>query len=523
MLFHNAHILTQNPEMPIAEAFLVENGKIAWIGLEKDAPLSLEKTDLGGKTVLPGFVDSHIHVWKVGNLLTYTLDVRGISSIQALQEKIRKFDEENPQNQWIQVRGFNEIMMAEGRMPTKEDLDAVSTEKPIYLLRTCAHIAVFNSKALELAQAHPQMKLPEGGIADLDENGQLTGVFRETAMGVITQHIPSFSAQQYADMIHAASAELLKHGVTSATDPGVLSDLLQIYQDLDAQNALKMRFNVMKIRLPDGGDTPLENPKPYFSEHLRIDTIKFFSDGGLSGKTAAVSRSYRDLNEFGILRFEEQHLYDLAIDAHKSGLRIAIHAIGDRAIEVVLNVYESLYTQYPSTQHHRIEHFGLPTDAQLKKAKALGISVCPQPIFIYEMGANFRKYLDDQVLEKTYPLRTFLDIGLTTSFSTDAPVVQSVNPFVGIQAALTRKDRTGEMIAAQEGVSIEEALYAYTMGGALVNGNAHEVGSLATGKFADFIVLNENPLKVLSENVCNILVEKTYLGGILHYALGMKK
>lgn len=517
MLFYNAHILTQNPEMPQAEAFYVENGKISWIGLEKDAPNTDHKTDLGAKTVLPGFIDSHIHVWKVGNLLTYTLDLRGVSSIPELQDRLRTFAEQHPHSEWIQARGFNEITMQEGRMPTKSDLDAVCADRPIYLLRTCAHIAIFNSCALEMAHAHPQMHIPDGGIMDLDENGALTGVFRETAMGVITRHIPPFAPSQYADMIHAASRALLKHGVTSATDPGVLSDVLETYLDLDAQDALEMRFNVMKIRLPDGGSIPLENPHPYFSDKLRIDTIKFFSDGGLSGKTAALSRPYRNLDEYGILRFDEKHLYDLAVDAHKTGLKIAIHAIGDRAIEVVLNVYEKLYTEYPSTQSHRIEHFGLPTDAQLQKAKTLGINVCPQAIFIYEMGANFRKYLDDEALSRTYPIKTFFEQGLKVSLSTDAPVVKELNPFVGIQAALTRRDREGMLIAPDEGISISQALYAYTMGSAIANGNAHEAGSLAVGKFADFIVLDQNPLSILPEKLCNILVEKTYLGGMLVY------
>lgn len=520
-LFYNGNFLTQNRQNPTANAMLVENRRILAIGNEntfQDLDETVHKRDLQGKTVLPGFIDSHIHVWKVGNLLTYTLDVRGIESIEALQDRLSDEVRQNPEAIWMQARGFNEATMHEGRMPTRHDLDKITTEKPIYLLRTCAHIAVFNSKALELAQITKDTHLPFGGIMDLDEHGEPNGILRETAMGLVTKHIPPFSEAQYETMIHAASTALLQHGVTSATDPGVLPDLLQVYRNMDAENALKMRFNVMAIRLPDGGEVPLPLPETYSSERLTIDTIKFFSDGGLSGKTAAISRPYRGfeaINDCGILRFDEQRLYEMAEEAHQNGLRIGIHAIGDRAIETVLNVYAKLYDEMPSSKSHRVEHFGLPTDAHIAKMVRYGIHALPQAIFLDEMGPNFRKYLDDGFISRCYPIRTLLDAGVKTSLSTDAPVVKSLNPFQGIQAAVTRLDRTGVAISPSEAISIEEALYLYTMGSADANGNAHEVGSLEVGKKADFIVLNQNPLESSSDLLKEIKVLQTFVDGEL--------
>lgn len=514
-LYHNGLLLTQNLHQPTATAFSVVEGRIEAIGtMEELMALEVdERVDLQGRTVLPGFIDAHIHVWKVGNLRTYTLDVRGLTRLSEILAHIKAYAEANPGLAWVQARGFNEAILEEGRMPTRADLDAILPDRPVFLLRTCAHIAVFNSKALALAGLTPETPVPAGGEVQVDENGELNGIVCETALGLVTKAIPLFSDAQYSDMIHAAAKELLRLGVTSATDPGVLPDLLATYRRMDAERVLPMRFNVMAIRLPDGGNQALSLPETYLSEWLRIDTIKFFSDGGLSGKTSAVSRPYRGFSDTGILRFTEERLYDLAVEAHQRGLRIATHAIGDMAIETVLKVYERLYTETASPQKHRIEHFGLPTDAHIETMVRLGLSAVPQPIFLEELGPNFRKYLDDGYLARCYPVRTLLDAGMTVAFSTDAPVVKAMNPFIGIQAAVTRMDRLGVQISASEAISTEEALYAYTMGAATANGNAHEVGSLEAGKFADFIILDQNPLEMEPSALQEVCVLATYLAG----------
>jgi predicted amidohydrolase YtcJ len=517
IFFYNGTILTQDKANPYVEAIAVEQDKIVAVGRWEEVKTlkqaDSQVIDLQGQTLTAGLIDSHIHVWKVGNLLTYTLDVRGIGSISELQDRLSEYARQNPDAEWIQARGFNEAVMQEGRMPTRHDLDKVIADKPVYLLRTCAHIAVFNTKALEISGLTQNTPIPFGGIVDLDESGKPNGIVRETAMGLVTRHIPPYSVAQYEDMIHAAAKELLAHGVTSATDPGVMPDLLETYRNMDKKGALPMRFNVMAIRLPDGGNTPLPLPETHFSERLRIDTIKFFSDGGLSGKTAAISRPYRGFTDNGILRFDEKHLYDLAVEAHRNGLRIGIHAIGDRAIETVLNVYQRLYAETLSTQSHRIEHFGLPTDAHIETMARLGLSAVPQPIFLDEMGPNFRKYLDDGFLARCYPIRTLLDQGVKVAFSTDAPVVKNLNPFVGMQAALTRLDRTGVALSLDEAISAEEALYAYTMGSAIANGNEDEVGSIQVGKYADLVILDQNPIETPPHQIHKIKVKATYLNG----------
>ncbi|MBZ0306662.1 MAG: amidohydrolase [Anaerolineae bacterium] len=511
-IFYHGLLLTQDQKLPRAEAVAVQNGKILAVGSNDEilplAQASTRKFDLAGCTLIPGFNDAHVHVWKVGHLLTSMLDVRGVGSLPELQQKMAVFSANLRDGQWFMGRGYNEAQMVEGRHPTRHDLDAVLPDRPAYLIRTCAHIAVVNSKALEIAGITADTLPPPGGRIDRDEHGIPTGVLHETALGLVFNHIPEPTADDYTAMITAATRHQLSYGITSATDPGVMPNLLAVYQKMDAEKKLLNRLNVMKIRRPDGGTQTLPLPEKYHSDHLHVDSVKFFADGGLSGATAALSIPYRHKNDTGVPRFELEELYELALEAHQAGLRIGIHAIGDVAIEQVLNVYEKL-----PGKRHRIEHFGLPTPDHLRRARAAGVIVVPQTIFIYELGGNFRKYLPDSLLPGTYPVRAMLDAGLEVALSSDAPVVKNDNPLLGMQAAILRKDVAGEQVAPAQAITAREALYAYTMGGAIASGDETNRGSLTPGKWADFAVLSGSPLDTPPEALTDLRVEMTIVGG----------
>ena len=217
------------------------------------------------------------------------------------------------------------------------------------------------------------------------------------------------------------------------------------------------------------------------------------------------------------MRFDEDRMYEMAVEGHKAGFRIGTHAIGDVAIDTVLNVYKRLYDETPSPQRHRVEHLGLPNRAHFDLMAKYNMVSVPQTIFIKELGPNFRKYLDDQYLELTYPVRSVLDKGIDLALSSDAPVVKSFNPMTGLMAAVNRKDREGVTISLSEAITEEEALYAYTMGGAIVNGDEDNRGSIAKGKWADLVILASNPLKVETEEIENVKVDSTFVGGKLVY------
>jgi len=328
----------------------------------------------------------------------------------------------------------------------------------------------------------------------------------------VTRVIPPPSAGDYEAMIVAGLRHQLSLGITSSSDCGVTPALLAVYRAIDARGALPSRINVMPLRRVDGVADPVPLPERFESGKLRVDTMKFLADGGLSGATAALSVNYRHADQKGVLRFDREELLGLCQETHDAGWRIATHAIGDVAIDQMLDIYESL-GPHPRGLAHRIEHFGLPDATQLARAAAMGIIAAPQAIFIHSLGRNFRNYLPDAFLPRTYPIRAMLDAGVRVALSSDAPVVEDDNPLVGMMAAITRRDNEGHLIAPEQAIEAREALYGYTMGGAVASGDERNRGSIEAGKWADLAVLSGDPLAAPPETLPDITVDLTFVGG----------
>ncbi len=269
------------------------------------------------------------------------------------------------------------------------------------------------------------------------------------------------------------------------------------------------------MRLSEENGTTLPLPERYASEFLRIDAVKLFADGGLSGATAALKSSYRHDASRGLERLSGEQIFTLAADAQAAGLRVCTHAIGDRAIDNVLAAYERLdrLGPAPSGRGHRIEHFGLPDAAQIARAARIGVMAAPQTIFLHALGANFRRYLTEPYLSRTYPIHSMLRAGIVVALGSDAPVVPDDNPLLGIQAAVTRRDGEGEAIAPGEAITVEEALYGYTMGGAIACGEDDRRGSLTQGKWADLVQLDRDPTETPPEEIASIRVVRTFVRG----------
>ncbi|AYL94484.1 amidohydrolase [Mucilaginibacter celer] len=464
-----------------------------------------------GKTLMPGLNDSHIHIWKVGNLKTYMLDVRGAQSLDHLLQMLADYALQYPEAAWITARGFNEAAWKNGQIPTKTDLDKVIKDRPVYVIRTCAHIAVCNSKALKLCNITANTPVPDGGVIYQGDDGKPNGIFSETALGLITKNIPPYTKTELKTMVLAAREELYKYGVTSATDPAVDPLLLDTYYEMHRENRLGFRLNAIPIILPDGGDQPYPIPDYYTSDEFNVNTVKFFSDGGLSGKTAALKRPYKNSAEQGVLRLNKDQYITLASQASAKGLSIATHAIGDAAIQFVIDSYKELKKLFPDIKN-RIEHLGLPETKHLEAMHKYEIATSMQSIFISELGKNFIKYLDEDYLNRCYPVKSVIDNNILMALSSDAPVVKNLNPFKGVQAAVTRTDDEGSIIAAHEAITVAEALKAYTYNAALIS-KTEQTGSLAAGKFADFIVLDGDPLKISHEQLNTIKVKQTFVNG----------
>jgi len=519
-IFVNGNVLTMHRPRRVG-AVAVANGRIVATGDEGDlrsrANSSTQLIDLEGRTLVPGFEDAHAHIWKVGQLLTTSLDLRRSTSIEEIGTLLKQRDAILPKGAWLLGRGFNEISLAEGRKPTRRDLDRFVADRPILLTRTCGHIFVANGTALQLAGIEKEAKQPDGGIIEREPDGEPNGLLHETAVGLVNRVIPAPTRADYRAMIEAALNHQLTLGITSSSDCGVLPGLLDTYLEMDADSTLPARMLVMPLGRPDGSTGPLSLPPKHHSPMLRVDTVKFLADGGLSGGTAALTVPYRNSSFSGVTRFQTDELADLFADAHRQGWRISTHAIGDAAIEQVLGLYEQL-GPHPNGLAHRIEHVGLPSMSQLQRMSKASIFAVTQPIFLDELGANFKAFIPAQLETRVYPIRAMIDAGLTVAFSSDAPVVSDDSPLAGMQAAILRRTREGDSILPEQAVTAEEALYAYTVGSAIVAGEKHVRGSIQPGRWADFAALSADPTAVEPEAIRNIVVEQTYLAGKLVYS-----
>jgi predicted amidohydrolase YtcJ len=331
-------------------------------------------------------------------------------------------------------------------------------------------------------------------------------------MGLVSSHLPLPTAADYEAMVRAFSRHQLERGITSSSDCGIRPELLEAYRAMDARGALTQRLNVMPLRRLDGRSDNVPLLERSLSERLRVDTIKLLADGGLSSATAALSMSYRHADTRGVHRFEAEELRGLMRDAHAAGWRLAVHAIGDEAIERVVSAYESLGPEVPR-RRHRIEHLGLPDRGHLRRAASLKIVAVPQTVFIHSLGRNFREYLPEALLARAYPVREMMEAGIPVALSSDAPVVEEDSPLLGIQAAVLRRDAEGIAIAPDQAITAAAALRAYTAGGAFASGDEANRGTLSPGKWADLAVLGDDPVAVNPEGLSRIRVDMTVVGG----------
>lgn len=517
-LFYNGVIHTMDPAYPSIEAVLVgDDGRIQAVGKRDAITLpSAQPVDLQGRTLIPGFNDAHVHVAPLGMLLTQYVDVRAhvAPDIPTVLALLAERTAREPDGSWVQGSGYNEALLAEGRHLTRDDLDQVSTDHPILVTRTCGHIAVANSRALELAQITAATADPAGGVIVRRANGQPSGILQETAIELVAHLIPEPSAEVIAGAIRTAMQHQLRLGITSATDPAPTPTEVAIYRQLEANGELPVRINLLPIRR--SGATIIPLPEKFVSDTLRIDSVKFFADGGMTSATAAISIPYREVGGHGVLIYDAEDLTELMWESHTNGFRMATHANGDVALEQVIRIYELCQARNPRPGlRHRLEHLALPTADHLARCAKIGVMAATQTVFLPAMGATFRRYMPESYFSRAYGVRAMLNAGLAVALSTDAPVVPDDNPLIGLKAAIDRLDHAGNPLGAEQAITPYEALYAYTMGGAILSGDEANRGSLTPGKWADLVILSGDPLTTPPVQMLDLRVEQTYVGGEL--------
>jgi len=492
------------------EALVIREGKIEYVGSNEDAieigGSRARIVDLRGSVILPGIVDAHVHLDEVG-LSSRIIDLRGVRSIGELKEKVRRArDKGKIIKGWIIGRGWDHELFKERRMPTRYDIDQVCPDIPTLLIRVCGHVAVANTKALEISNIMSKVATKN---VEVDERGVPTGVIFEDEISSIMDSIPKMSIVERVEIIEEALNVLASHGVTAVGFMSCTPESFEALQILKKNRRLPIRvmvyftYNMIKylkaLRLRGG----------YGDDMLKVMGIKIFMDGSLGGRTAFLRKPYSDSNTRGILRMSRREVRNVLEEAHSLDLQVAIHAIGDGAVEEALNAIEDSGIDGSSC---RIEHASVVDEEIIKRMKRLKITAVVQPHFIISDWWIVKRLGIDRA-KWAYAFKSMINAGVKVAFSTDAPV-EPVNPWLTIYAAVTRGKYEGLELykyTANESLTFEEALECYTNGSrrALLM----EDVMLREGMVADLTVVDRDPYAVSVQDLKRVRNVATIVNG----------
>lgn len=525
LLVHGGPILTMDPDRPIADAVLMQFGKIVAVGSIADVSAlragAVDEFDLRGRLATPGLNDAHAHIMMTGFAQTeLSLAAPDVSSIADIKDLVAERAAQTPAGEWIVGQGYDQASLAEGRHPNRQDLDNVAPDHPVFLWRSCHHIAVANSRALAKAGISARIPDPSDGSIDRDEHGEPTGVLRESVTNLVTAVRPEPSELDIAEALLQGGLEFRRNGFTSATEAGIrLPEQLRAYQRLWRTGDLPLRSYLMMV-IDDTLDelASLGIQTGYGDDWLTIGPAKLFSDGSIGGRTARTRAPYEgEPDNFGLWMISPDEIESRVIRAHNAGLQVGIHAIGDAAIEAVLDAYAAAQAQNPRPNaRHRIEHCSLLDEGLLDRIQAQGVIPIPGTTFLHYMRPVYLQNLGAERVRYAYAMRTFAERGIVAAASSDAPVVP-VNPLLGIQTMVTRRDRLGDDIFPKEAVTVEAALRAYTWAPAYASFSEGRKGTLATGYLADLTVFESDLRQVLPDHLAAQRIDATIAGGEIVY------
>ncbi len=515
VLFLNGHLLTM-AEPPVASAMAIAGERIVAVGDDTLAErfTATETVDLEGRTLMPGFIDSHTHIR--GNPPHY-IDLTEVSSVAEIVRLVQAKAEEVGPDNWITGYGWSEDELDEQRRPLIGDLDSAAPGHPIMLTRAGGHSAVVSSAALAIAGIDATTPNPDGGVIERDGNGALNGIIRER-QDLVGEHIPPTPKAALRPSLIANLKAQFEKGITSLTQA---SDRIDYYDEWEAAYAQhRGALPRASVQLAYEGREAMGafgRKTGDGDEHLRVGPIKIFVDGGFTGPAAFTTKPYKGEDEYrGKLNMSEASLRDTIRLAHEDGWQLGIHAIGDAAIELTVHELKGALAAAPRDDHrHYLNHFTvMPRPATMDAMAANGIAITQQPNFTYTLEGRYVANLDGRRLETNNPLRTPMNHGIHVAISSD---ILPIGPMVGIYAAVTRKGMSGRVFGPEERLTREEALAAYTLKGAWLSREEALKGSLEAGKLADFILLSADPLTVPENTLIDIEVLETWLGGTRVY------
>lgn len=516
----NASVVTLSPLQPEADAVAFENGLITWVGKSADAPRTDRQIDAAGRTVLPGLIDAHSHLyWMAKDRLELSVGAPKVRNFSDLLDLLNEERKKNPGDDWIQAVGLSEYALAEGRLPTRAELDKIDSGRPIAIKRVCGHAAIVNSAGLARIGLTDDAPDPFGGIIERD-GGRLTGVLRERATEQLFRVLPVSPPEVMAESLDVVARNYLACGVTGATEAAVgftcdFDREWEAWQQVRRRGQYGLRMAFM-LRL-DAGDAALRNIGPGQADlDWQVDTLKFFADGTVGSRTAALSSSYEASTSTGLLMQPSEILVREIGAAHRSGWNVAVHAIGDAAIELTVDAIRSAQDNFAAHRRHRIEHLALPSSRALSKLEGRGIAIVPQYGFLRAMGDGFIRALGPARAEALYPAQSLLGRGIVVAGSSDAPATP-LSPFVGLAAAMNRTTLGGTILNSGECLSGEQALLIYTSSAAQILGHETKRGMLQPGRVADLVIVDRDPCKVSASEVLETKVKATFVRGALAY------
>lgn len=538
-VYYNGKIVTANDDFALVEALAVREGKIIAVGsnnaVRRLASADTRLVDLEGKTVLPGFYDGHNHIG-AGNLDPNVQNWRDVASREELFEALKRRAAELPEDGWV-VGNLKNENMPQHILPTGLDIDKVVPDHPVFLRR--GHITVVNSLAMRMARVTRATPEPPGGAIEKNEKGELIGWLREGSGRRLVSRImpppPPPDEKAAREGIRDSLQNLLPYGITSVNVPGVGPSQLPWFQDVYALWGEKLPRATVQIRVNPGYDVyddAMEGAEAairiieglsfhtgFGDDRLKLGAIKMSIDGGFSAAGFWTIPAYPNRPDYhGVIRIPEEALYRVGKRAHDLGWQLGIHAIGDGAIQMCVDVFERILKENPRPDHrHYIHHFSvMPPEQTFKQMAELGVSVCSQPNFTYSLGPyNASPGLTEERLATNNPQRALLEYGIPLSYGSDG---MPTGPLVGIYAAVTRKGVDGKVYGPEESLTVQEAIKAYTWGPAYQNFDEKERGSLEVGKVADMVVLSEDILTVDPERIKDLRVEQTIIAGQLLYS-----
>lgn len=508
-------------------AMLVEGGKVVAVGDSVDLLRrhpKAERLNGDGKTLLPGLIDVHGHIFNLGYYFSQ-VGLGGMTSLTQAQAAVATYAGANPREQWILGRGWNESHWNLGRMPTAADLDTVVADRPVALRRIDGHALWANSRALEMAGIGAATADPPGGHIARDSQGKATGILVDKAMPMLLEHVPPPDDVAQRRALDAALAHLGSIGVTGAGDAGVrvTPREVQLYQEYAAAGRLSTRIYAMIGDVTEdfaqlSKDGPLVNT---FDGRFNLRTVKLFADGALGSHGAAMLEDYSDRSGGaglfrGLLMMDDGAMRAKIRTAIEYGYQVCVHAIGDAANRQVLDAFESVYQQVGGRHlRHRIEHAQILAPSDVPRLKALDLVASMQPTHATTDMNIAEAYIGRRRLEGAYAWRTLVEQGTVVAGGSDFPV-EPANPFYGLHAAITRKDRQGQPPGGwqpHEALSPSQALRAFTLDAAYAQHQEDILGSLEPAKWADFILVDRDPFAIPPDDIWKTQVLQTWVAG----------